>query len=50
MVPFVKADLNVLPEATAIVIASGLGVPDGLGKASDGQVSKMTRASLSSGL
>lgn len=29
-VPVVEADLDVLPEATAVVVAGGLGVSDGL--------------------
>lgn len=30
VVPFVKADLNILSKAAAVVIPSGFGIPDGL--------------------
>lgn len=48
-VPLVKADLNVLPEAAAVVIARGFGISDGLFRTNKRKTCKTRRACPTSG-
>lgn len=50
VVPFVKANLNVLPKAAAVVIASGFSISNGLYGTNKQEGCKTGRALLNSGL